>query len=169
MKLIIDKDHVTSDGKRILDGIYAKRFDKIEVNGEATPYGDINVLDPAKGIVFGQPWVTYTFNANAPFKSEAAREVYETFCCGYLTYYDDVTRNGAVDHGIYFEWEGSEKVSIYIYPSQHTLISGRYTKFPTSKDPQRDFNRDADDNYLALGGGIDPQPPPPPPPPPPKI
>ena len=170
MKLIIDKGHVNSNGKKIQDGIFAKRFEKIDVNGAPTPGGDINELDPAKGIVFGGPWVTYTFKSTTPFSSQAAREDYEMFCCGYLTYYDDVTRNGAVDHGIYFAWEGSEKLSIYIYPSAKELVANRYTNFPRATDPQRNYKRDAIDDYLTPGpGGIDPQPPPPPPPPPVEI
>jgi hypothetical protein len=156
MKMIVKKEHKNAKKKSWEDGDSLKRFDSVIVN-DKTPKLDIQVageigkVSSKKGVKgdtgnkqirFGRAWVTHKLSTPL---DKIDQEIYEWFCCGYLWYYDEVTRNGAIDHAIYFDWDSPKKVSIYLYPSP---------------------SRSRDKSLTAGGGGVDPQPPPTPPPPP---
>lgn len=106
-------------------------------------------------------WVTYQLPRDFDLEE---RERYEQFVCGYLSYYDDITRGAQIDHTIYFKWEPDgnpprkNRVTIYISPEPTTLPGPpKYPKVkplnPEQLLPSYGFVKDP------------PQPPPPPPPP----
>jgi hypothetical protein len=88
-------------------------------------------------------WHSYDLG-NDPIDLVEDKLSYAYFCCGYLHYYDEITRNDCQNHSIYFVWKNENKtVEIWINPPADTF---------KSKSPAQT--------------GIDPQPPPAPPPPP---
>jgi hypothetical protein len=106
----------------------------------------------------GEKWVTYKLNDAVDFHQ---KQRYEWFCAGFLLYYDDILRNGAVDHIMTFEWT-EKAVTIFISPAPQfrQQVDGKL-KYPNWKqrDPQ----------LLVSSYGLMSDPPPPPPPPPPPM
>ena len=111
-------------------------------------------------------WKTYKLSEGA-IKDKAQKISYECYCCGFLSYYDDIVRNGMVNHQIYFKWSGFEKVVVYINPAPKRAKQISKKKSGHKKLQMESMNSIGDNEVTAHG--IDPQPPPTPPPPPPTI
>lgn len=60
-------------------------------------------------------WTKYTYDELLDNNNPVQRQKFQSYCCGWLRYYDDIVRNGAVDHTIYFDWQG-DQVVVYICP-----------------------------------------------------
>ncbi len=57
-------------------------------------------------------WGTYeAYNFNDQQKNE-----FEFYFCGWLQYYDEISRNGGIDHTLYFKWSNTDVV-VYISPA----------------------------------------------------
>ena len=117
-------------------------------------------------------WVIYDLSPR-DFDLEE-RERYEQFVCGYLLFYDDITRGAHINHTVYFKWEPDgnpprkNKVTIYISPAPTTLLGpAKYPKVAENPlDPQKQLMPENQTNPPAYGFAKDPPQPPPPPPPP---
>jgi hypothetical protein len=108
-----------------------------------------------------KPWVMHPFTYR--FRSEMHyrifRKHYEIFVGGYLSFYDDITRNKATDHTIYCKWRPySKKATDYwvqILMSPPPLKAVHNNGEVISKKGPGPAENDA----------VDPPKPPPPPPP----
>jgi hypothetical protein len=179
MKLVILQD--SEEGQILLATNHTDK--KAYVKTEEFKTSDFILLEKELKIGLGhwEHWVTYRLNH--AINSADARLSYAYFCCGHLSYYDEITRNGCIDHQITFLWKnGNTEVTILLNPGPNTSKKSKYINYPRANYPQADYFRGKkvivdgkleyteipDDEYLATpaGGGIDPQPPPAPPPPP---
>ena len=94
-------------------------------------------------------WVTHDMLlANKKRLGKKQKERYETFCYGFLMFYDSHV-NGEHNHSIYFDWDTQDAVSIYISPK------------PNHLDKPKEFIQY---NPMAVAATDPPTPPPPPPP-----
>lgn len=109
-------------------------------------------------------WVTHTFTGyfESPLHFKVFQKKYETFCGGYLWYYDSIIRNDSVDHGIKFNWkhvkDDTYSVTILMDPPAAPKIS---PNIPVSKKLKTHVAASLPDESL----NVDPPKPPPPPPP----
>jgi len=67
---------------------------------------------------------------------------FESYCCGWLQYYDEITRNRATDHIIWFDWEDTKVwkdqaggCRVYIYPSPRRKGAKGSSTASFSSDP----------------------------------
>jgi len=57
-------------------------------------------------------WNTY----EADNFNDQQKKEFEFYFCGWLQYYDEISRNGGIDHTLYFKWS-SYDVVVYISPA----------------------------------------------------
>lgn len=126
-------------------------------------------------------WAHHSFKHHfrTPGSYELFQKRYETFCGGFLFFYDEIVRRRTVDHTIHFNWSpekgtGKYSVTIYLSPApqkairNYAKINGKsYDEYYREKT-----NKDIFQNLTTSGDGdgedslsVDPPPPPPPPPP----
>ncbi len=89
----------------------------------------------------GAIWDTYSAEQLGGKKmddfSDEQKTAFEFYVCGWLQYYDEITRNGAIHHLLYFKWKFTD-VDVYIAPkpddakSPITSPSGSPTSDPKS-------------------------------------
>jgi hypothetical protein len=138
-------------------------------------FPDQQTLDNALKKEFGV-WATYKFPAKFPSEAHYKRfqDRYEIFCGGYLFFYDEMVRNGAVDHTVRFRWAEQPKNGIYwveMYLSPKPLAKITHDlKLKTAVVPKpSEGNKKASLNQVAappaVVEAVDPPKPPPPPPP----
>jgi hypothetical protein len=137
MRLVVHKD--SPEGQKIQ---YPEGNNSKGESRKLIPHASIVIDDKKPSSKDG--WVLWErYDFNEPMNLED-RLSYAYFCCGYLYYYDEITRNSCQNHSISFVWENNNKtVNILINPAPDTF---------DSKSPAKT--------------GIDPQPPPTAPPPP---
>jgi len=70
-------------------------------------------------------WATYPVQYSKPEQ----RAELEFYLCGWLQYYDEISRSTGVDHKIHFEW-GDTGVEVFIFPAP-----GRTTASPLTGPP----------------------------------
>jgi len=69
------------------------------------------------------------------FTQEQRNEL-EFYLCGWLQYYDEISRSAGIDHKIYFEWSDHDVV-VYIYPAPGRTPLSPLTGPPsTTSDPK---------------------------------
>jgi|SRR4030095_7598561 hypothetical protein len=87
----------------------------------------------------GGEWASYPYNdfLDPDIKNnEVLKDQFVAYMSGWLQYYDEVSRNNAIDHIAYFHWD-TDRVTVYIAPAPGNASSpivppaGR-----TSSDPQ---------------------------------
>jgi len=119
-------------------------------------------------------WASYKFPGE--FEGEAQyrsfQDRYEALCAGFLRYYDDVVRSGAIDHTIGFKWpefkrKGMYELDIYLSPAPLRAIkkssnSNGFNQGSTHGGAEVEaVIADSPD----VNAAVDPPKPPPPPPP----
>lgn len=135
---------------------------------------------------------TYPFKFNSEDHYLQFQQRYEMFVGGYLYFYDERTRSGAIDTILYFKWSPFQKsfgeytVTIYIWPAPLKKRNGKVLLSKSNRIALASANGGSKKanggvqllsasakTMEALGGdedtgdpAIDPPPPPPPPPPP---
>jgi hypothetical protein len=135
-------------------------------------------------------WVHHEFCFPFETKEEYLKfqKRYQLFCGGYLYFYDEQQRSGAVDHAIYFKWSPFKSknkeysVSIYLTPAplRKKTNEAPHRKRMLEQNEEETMHKEAngmDTQVLPRlktatvmakesdGDAIDPPPPPPPPPP----
>jgi hypothetical protein len=90
-------------------GLSEQDSDKLVTNELSKRYKQVNLseLEEDKYI-----WDTYPIEVEY---NDAEKTSFKFFFCGYLQYYDQITRNGAIDHVLHFKWE-KNLVTVYICP-----------------------------------------------------
>jgi hypothetical protein len=68
------------------------------------------------------------------FKDEQKNEL-EFYFCGWLQYYDEISRNNGIDHKIHFEWSDHDVV-VYIYPAPGSSLNPITAPPATTSDPK---------------------------------
>lgn len=70
------------------------------------------------------------------------REQFQSYCCGWLQYYDEITRNRATDHIIWFDWKDTKVwkdqkggCRVYIYPAPRRKGAKGSSTASFSSDP----------------------------------
>jgi hypothetical protein len=87
----------------------------------------------------GGEWASYLYNdfLDPDIKNnEVLKDQFVAYMSGWLQYYDEVSRNDAIDHAAYFRWD-VDRVVVYIAPAPGN--SGSPIAPPagrTSSDPQ---------------------------------
>lgn len=72
---------------------------------------------------------------NQYYKQEQKNEL-EFFLCGWLQFYDEISRSGGIDHNIYFDWSDKEVV-VYINPAPgRTPLSPKIGPPSATSDPK---------------------------------
>jgi len=87
----------------------------------------------------GGEWANYSYNdfLDPDIKNnEGLKDQFVAYMSGWLQYYDEISRNGGIDHTAYFHWD-TDRVIVYLAPAPGDASSpilppaGR-----TSSDPQ---------------------------------
>ena|ERR1051326_8884852 len=77
-------------------------------------------------------WATYPVQYSNPQQKNEL----EFYLCGWLQYYDEITRSTGVDHKIHFEWS-ENGVQVFIYPGPGRTEASPLTGPPSStSDPK---------------------------------
>jgi hypothetical protein len=100
------------------------------------------IINDAKGTVrdvFNR-WNPKIYNYPKTDFGPKAKEKYETFCGGWLAFYDEVVRNKQTKHILHFEWDRKKhEVTIWISPPAVERKGMKYQDFikylPMAVDP----------------------------------
>jgi hypothetical protein len=88
----------------------------------------------------GGEWASYPYSSFLDPNTrndEQLKDQFAAYLCGWLQYYDEIARNNAIDHTIYFDWQ-TDRVVVYIAPPPHKTGDPPITapQAGMSSDPQ---------------------------------